>query len=380
MTRILLVEDDDDAAARLELVLSAADRRVVRVGTGRNAIESVRVRVPDLVVLDMGLPDLDGLAVLGELRRDHDVAALPVLVLTARSGPEDIRAALEAGANDFVVKGRPDEELTGRIASLERVGGLHRRVVEANQRFQEELALAHLVQRRLLAPGARSLGGAEVVTCYRPSESLSGDYCDVVGLPGGRGVVFLADVVGHGTAAALFTGLLKTWFREAVAGSAGAGPRPGELLAALNLPMVETFGESGRFATAVAAAWDPEDRTLRIASAGHPAPLVQSGEGLPAPCPVLGYPLGVVPGAEFAAAEIRLDPGDRVLFFTDGAVERRGPEGLVPGGHARLVEAVAELRDRPLEEAVTVLADRLSCGSDLGRQEDDVTLVGFEAR
>ncbi len=119
--RVLLVEDDKDLAAGLVIALQSEGFVVAHAADGEQAKTSLRQLRPDVVVLDLGLPDMDGLQVLASVcRADHDVSTL---VLTARSGLEDKVAALDHGADDYLVKPFEMAELLARIRALGRRKG-----------------------------------------------------------------------------------------------------------------------------------------------------------------------------------------------------------------------------------------------------------------
>ena len=121
---ILLVDDAEDLRTVLTGVLEAAGFRVVTAASGQEALRSVFAERPDLVVLDLGLPDLDGLEVLTRIR---DMTDLPVLVLTARSVDWDKLKGFQLGADDYVTKPFSVSELMARVAALlRRVGGTAR--------------------------------------------------------------------------------------------------------------------------------------------------------------------------------------------------------------------------------------------------------------
>ncbi len=112
---ILIVEDDASTSASVARSLAAHGYRVIEAGDGASARREWERQRPDLVILDLGLPDADGLAVLRSMRRD---AATPVLVLTARGGEHVKVTALDQGADDYVTKPFGMEELHARIRAL----------------------------------------------------------------------------------------------------------------------------------------------------------------------------------------------------------------------------------------------------------------------
>ncbi len=117
MTRVLLVEDEVALARALAITLRARGYEVALAGDGRSALDAVSSSRPDLVVLDLGLPDLDGMSVLTALRGWTDV---PVVVLSARAGSDDMIDALDAGADDYVTKPFDMGEMLARLRSAVR--------------------------------------------------------------------------------------------------------------------------------------------------------------------------------------------------------------------------------------------------------------------
>jgi two-component system KDP operon response regulator KdpE len=143
--RILLVEDDATLRATLTIALTAEGHHVLPAADGRTALDAVREDQPDLVVLDLGLPDIDGTRVLAEVRAG---SSIPVLVLSARSDPSDKVGALDIGADDYLAKPFGMEELAARIRAAGRRARIARPIVETG-----ELRI-DLTDRRLTRAGA----------------------------------------------------------------------------------------------------------------------------------------------------------------------------------------------------------------------------------
>ncbi|MGC9669010.1 response regulator transcription factor [Planosporangium sp. 12N6] len=121
MPTVLLVEDDTMIRSALVKALTNGGHVVTAVGTAMDALREVAVRPPDVVVLDLGLPDVDGSSALRMMRGDSDV---PIIVATARTGENNIIRLLNAGADDYLTKPFSGEHLLARIAAvLRRRGG-----------------------------------------------------------------------------------------------------------------------------------------------------------------------------------------------------------------------------------------------------------------
>ncbi|MFE6994245.1 PP2C family protein-serine/threonine phosphatase, partial [Streptomyces pharetrae] len=189
---------------------------------------------------------------------------------------------------------------------------------QAAERNRLALQLQHAIMPPTQAP--LQVPGMEVAVRYRPAETenlVGGDWYDAVVLPSRRVLLCVGDVAGHGIEAATSMVVL----RNALRGLAVTGAGPGQLLSWLNLVAHHLTGAVT--ATAVCALYDPEERTLRWARAGHlPPVLVRGGEAAPLPL-LKGMLLGAVPDAPFEEGEVRLAPEDTLLMYTDGLVERR---------------------------------------------------------
>jgi len=149
MSRVLVVDDDPRLRRTLAIALRAHQHEVLTAGDGRTALQiAAEDPMPDLVVLDLGLPDLDGTEVLQRIRR---TSLVPVIVLSARAESEDKVEALDLGADDYVTKPFGIEELLARIrAAVRRVGEVGREIgTITTQRFRLDFA-----ERRASVDGA----------------------------------------------------------------------------------------------------------------------------------------------------------------------------------------------------------------------------------
>ncbi|MFF3455086.1 SpoIIE family protein phosphatase [Streptomyces sp. NPDC002730] len=214
-------------------------------------------------------------------------------------------------------------------------------------------------------PALQRLPGLQATARYRPAAQeyrVGGDWYDVIPLPSGKVLVAVGDIAGHGIDAA--TGMVA--LRNALRGLAFTGHTPGRLMEWLNDVTVNTQGHPT--ATAVCALYDPADRTLCWASAGHlPLLLIRDGRArlLDPPRDIL---LGAVPSFVYQERTTRLLPGDTLLLYTDGLIERRH-DGL-DEGLATLLRAAEKLSSLEVEEQ----ADRLLSGA-TGDTDDDTSLI-----
>ena len=196
-------------------------------------------------------------------------------------------------------------------------------LADSEQRVAEEHLLALRLQQAIMPPDEHPIEavGIDVAVRYRPvgeGHLVGGDWYDTLVLPGRDVLLVVGDVAGHGIDAV--TGMVAA--RNSLRGLAITGAGPAELLRMLNGVMCNLT--SGVIGTVVCGLYHPETRVLRWARAGHLPPVLVRGETaseLPLPGGVL---LGMVPDAEYEEATLSLRPGDTLLLFTDGLIERRG--------------------------------------------------------
>src|SRR5580765_2317632 len=117
-TRILVVEDDPDIAELVERYLSKAGFSTDRVASGRDALDAIAVKAPDLLVLDLMLPHLDGLEICRRVRANEHTANIPIIMLTARAEESERIVGLELGADDYLAKPFSPNELVARVRAL----------------------------------------------------------------------------------------------------------------------------------------------------------------------------------------------------------------------------------------------------------------------
>ncbi|MFH9725490.1 SpoIIE family protein phosphatase [Streptomyces sp. NPDC017254] len=235
----------------------------------------------------------------------------------------------------------------------------------AEERNRLTLQLQHAIMPPVKPP--LDAPALEVAVRYRPAESESlvgGDWYDTVVLPSKKVLLCVGDVAGHGVEAA--TGMVA--LRNALRGLAVTGAGPGQLLSWLN--SVAHHLTAHVTATAVCGIFDPGTRTLRWARAGHlPPVLVRGNEAVDLPL-LRGMLLGALGEAEYEEAELRLEPDDIVLMYTDGLVERR--DTPVQESVAQLL-AVARLPSDSLEQRLDQLLARSKSDTD-----DDTCVVGVQ--
>jgi sigma-B regulation protein RsbU (phosphoserine phosphatase) len=221
---------------------------------------------------------------------------------------------------------------------------LARQLQEANRRLEEEMQEVGRVQRHLLPAELPRIEGLELGASYVTCNRAGGDYYDVLPLPDGRWGLFVADVSGHGTAAAVVMAMLHTLLHA----YPGVPASPAEVLGHLNRHLLAVVPE-GTFATAFYGVYDPPRRRLTYACAGHPPPRLRRRGVIQDVNGPLALPLGVAPDETWPEQHLCLAPGEVLLLYTDGVTEGTNEAGE-PFGRERLDGALrlSPLRAGPL--------------------------------
>lgn len=370
--RVIVVDDNPVNCAMVRAILEKERIRVDVAHSGEEALEEIR-RVPyDLILLDIEMPGLSGFDVLRELRdRQAQLAFLPIVLLTGKTDQESRVSALEAGATDFLTKPFDPPELGARIRNHIGAKRLYDKLMMTNHLLQEERAKVFEAQLALLPDSLPDRPGLRFGRGYRPSSMASGDYYDVINRPDGRVLIAMADVSGHGIAAAMRMSILRSVLHS----GAAAGHDIEVIMQSLNRILQHGLDEYS-FVTFYLAEFDPLSGLLRSVSAGHHAPIIQnSATGQAGELPILTtYPLGIEAEIELQISEVTLSAHHRLVFYTDGLVEQTNAAGefFELENIYRTLEATRGLRP---QAAVDRLLHTHAVFSGTETPSDDVTIL-----
>ena len=347
--RILLVEDDEGDAFLVRELLSEAEA-AFDLTVARSLSEArTKMRGIQCVLLDLGLPDAEGLDGLRRLLAMAGRAA--VCVLTGRSDEHLGVAAVAEGAQDYLVKGQVDGVLLVRALryAVERKradeNALRLREVELRQAESARL------ERGLLPQPLMETTKVAVHTFYRSGRALGllgGDFFDVVQVGEDKLQVIVGDVCGHGVDEAALGVELRVAWRALVL----AGVADDKVLAALEQVLMTERRAREIFATVASVALDLAENRATVRLAGHPPPILLAGGRAEPVTARTGIVLGVKP-APTPATDVEFSGDDwSLLMYTDGLIE--GHTGV---GNERLdVSGLCGLLDDPAAKAVPLAA------------------------
>ncbi len=334
--RVLLVDDSSTMRRMISMLLGDQGYEVKTAVDGNDGLAKAREQpVPELILTDFEMPELDGPGLCRALKADKALATIPVLMLTTLGESKSKVEGLDAGADDFIQKPKSPgdiEELFARIRAHFRLADMGRELAERNHMLETvhkklhfELELARKVQRALMPRPPRPRGNLRVAVKYTPANQLGGDVYDFYRLDENRLGVLVADVSGHGVNSAMLSGMVKALG----AGLSIAVMEPGELLAGLDIALEQYFPE-GYFCTGFYIIVDEETGLIRYAGVGHPPAIVIGPNGsrlLNSNPGLLG--VGMVDGT--SGDVDRLVPGESLIVYTDGLPDAMDPADVLFG-------------------------------------------------
>ena len=321
--KILVVDDEPD----LEHLVRQRMRREIRSGQysfmfAQNGVEALEVLSEeqdiDMVLTDINMPRMDGLTLLEQIPKvDPNIRSV---IVSAYGDMKNIRTAMNRGAFDFITKPIDFEDMKVTIQRTLHHLELWRDALESRDKLvalQNELSVANKMQQSILPTSFPSGRGFEIFGSMKPARDVGGDFFDVLSLEDGRIGLVVADVSDKGVPAALFMMSSRTLLKGAAIGL----DAPGKVLSEVN-QLLQEENDAAMFVTVFYAAFDPKNGELTYANGGHNTPLVVHADGSSTVIPPTGgIALGVVPDFTYEESSMTLQPGDRVVLYTDGVTE-----------------------------------------------------------
>ncbi|RRH78061.1 fused response regulator/phosphatase [Falsigemmobacter faecalis] len=398
--RILVV---DDSAAQRRLIRISLEKwgyLVAEASSGAEGLDLCRREGFDLVISDWVMPGLTGPEFCRAWRSLPGAHFGYFILVTSKSGKEEVAAGLEAGADDFLTKPVSAAELRARLRAGERQLDLRAELQSKNDQLAEalsevrrlwstlehDLAEARRLQQLLVRGRHLDLGRATVSFSLHPSGHVGGDLVGYIPRGSGRVAIFSIDVSGHGVAAAMLaarlSGIFASAFKEGdvlyTENRREIGlPGPRQITERLN-QLLQVMGLDHYF-TWACAEMDLRNGRVALVQAGHPHPLLLRTDGAVEMAGPGGLPVGLIANASWEEAELHLQPGERLMLMTDGLTECRNPSGQELGdeGLMDLVRRNSSLRGEAFLLAIEQALIAFNGGPDFA---DDLSFAVIEWR
>lgn len=378
--KLLVVDDEPRNVKILQIQLEARGYSVLTAADGAAALKIIIDETPDLILLDINMPKIDGFEVVKRVRGNKTTEFIPIIMITAlRDTHENRIKAVEAGADDFIEKPFNSFEVMARIKSLLRIKHYHDRLEQHNARLEDELQMARTVQEILIPQnGSQEIAGFRVASHCSPALEVGGDFFDLWEIDQNRLGVLISDVMGHGASAALITVFIKTVVSEH---RENIRDDPAHLLHILNARFNNIISSRlFMFATAFCAVFDKKNQQFICANAGHPLPFLQHTPK--SKCELItnqqsGNGLGIRRESVYENCHYTFDELSRIFLYTDGAYEVKNPNGQ-QFTVEQLQDIIAKCDAETPEYLIQHVSDTITEFTNDRPNEDDLTLIAIQ--
>lgn len=367
--RVLLV---DDAKANLDILVEGlrGEYKLSLALSGEMALAAAARTPPDLVLLDIMMPGMDGYEVCRRLRALPETAELPIIFLSSLEDVQHKSRGFEAGANDYVTKPFDLIEVKARVRAQLKAKAYSDAVKEL---MAADLRVAREIQMGMVPQDFSAIEtefGVELAGVLEPAREVGGDLYSAFPVGSGRLLILVGDVSGKGIPASLF--MVRTSSLVRLLGRHCAEPET--ILAQLN-DELSADNPSCMFVTMVCVVYEPATGRIVMANAGHNRPvLLRKGSAPSWAIAKAGIALGFEPGLVFPRTELVLQPGDSLVLYTDGVNEAFNEDDEC-FGNQRLLDDLAPYTGVAAEAATRGLLQSVRGFAGAAMQSDDIAIL-----
>ena len=381
--KILIVDDQPFNIDYLEQELEE-DYLTVTAMDGQEALDQVAAEKPDLVLLDIMMPIMDGFEVLARLKADPATRGIPVIVISADNNLNSVVRGIQLGAEDYLPKPFEPVLLHTRITTClekKRLSDLQALYLKSLER---EMEIARQIQGDFLPSELPQVPGCQVAAYFKAAREVAGDYYDAFVLSDGTLVGVVGDVCGKGVGAALYMTLFRSLIR--VTCTTDVHPSQGKTSPAERLRLAVTFtnryitethGDADMFSTLFICLVNHETGGITYINAGNEAPYLRKSDGSLTSLGPTGPVVGVIPEAKYAVRETRLEAGDLLLAFTDGIPDSKNDADEF-FGHDRLEAILTSTPAASPSDLLAGIQAQLHQFIGSAEQFDDITVLGIQ--
>lgn len=364
---VLLVDDEPVGRRMLEKILQGDGYTVIWAENGPRARELAIGKQPDIILLDIIMPEEDGFEVIDLLHKNPKTTRIPVIFLTGRDDLEDKMRGFELGAVDYITKPYNGLEVLARVRLHLKLSLATNSLIAAQA---ERLRQIQDAQTSMLVKPA-DVPDALFGVYYMAFLEAGGDFYDVFRISDGIYGYFVADISGHDIATSYITSALKALLKQYCA----SVYQPAESMTLINTVLEDVLPE-GKYLTACYAKLNRGAKCLSIVNGGHLPAVYLPKDDSARLIEAKGDVIGIFRDVCFETLDIKVENGDRFFLYSDGLIEKPGERKLWTKGLDDLLEKCEELRDVPISESAVRLKDMFHNGK--SGLEDDIVVLGIE--
>jgi two-component system, HptB-dependent secretion and biofilm response regulator len=367
--KAMVVDDERSNRMIISALLRQIGYTVIAAKNGAEAVELFRAEEPDLILMDIMMPVMDGYEAVERIKSEPGDAFTPVIFLTGVTDEQELAKCIEVGGDDFLTKPFNNTLLTAKIQAMERISLLHKQLNMLYARTQQDQAMAEEVFAGAVVTDNVALDA--IHTLLQPAELFSGDVLLTAYSPSGDLNVLMGDFTGHGLAAALGAMPASEVFRAMT----GKGFSIQQILAGINSKLLNLLPTSMFLAIQFITISRSLDH-VSVCNCGMPDILfLDAGDhSIKHRTPSLGIPLGISGDVDFneCVEVVKINQGDSILLVSDGVTEALNEE-KEHFHRERLEAAISECH--PDEATIDSISRALRefCGD--ATQADDISLA-----
>ena len=398
--KILIADDEPISLQFLRFQLEQCGHTVIAADDGRQAWELLQTHDCQLVITDWNMPEMTGLELIRKIREIERAVYVYVILLTSKSERASLITGLNTGADDYLTKPVDQDELQARLQPSQRIIELEQRLAErhrdlknrnrlladANTKMKRDLDAAAEIQQAFLPGRIQDIPGVNFAWHYSPCTELAGDMLNVLPLDDDHVGVYLLDVSGHGVQAALMAVTACRYLSNHQDASSVLWKRrdgnsdyqlqsPAAAAEQLNARLV-AHSLTEQYFTLVYGILNHRTGEFRYTVAGHPAPVHVTAPGRPVFLSGNGLPIGIAQ-TDYEEHSIQLDPGDRVIFYSDGVTECMNVTGEL-FGNSRFLHSLRSTVDHSLDTTLSNILNHIQTWSGDAPFHDDVSVLALE--
>lgn len=377
MDWVVVVDDDVTNLKMAGRILSKNNMRVTALKSGMALLDYIKTNKPDLILLDIKMPGLDGFETMRRLQEQMNPSEkIPVIFLTADDSQDAETHGLALGAMDFIKKPFIPDVLVLRVRHTIDLVRLQHDLEQENERIRSELAMASRIQSAMLPgifPAFPERKEFDIYASMDPVRGVGGDFFDFFFIDRDHLCLLIADVSGKGIPAALFMMASKI----ILADNAKSGKSPAQILQDTNEAICANNPEE-MFVTVWLGILDISTGLLTTANAGHEYPALMHADGqFELFRDRHGLVVGGMPGVKYHEHSLQMYPGSKLFVYTDGVPEATDAENAL-FGTTRMLEALnAHANESPKQILHGVRQAVNEFVSDM-EQFDDLTMMCLE--
>ncbi|MDH5507186.1 MAG: SpoIIE family protein phosphatase [Anaerolineae bacterium] len=377
---LLIVDDEPFNVDFLEQELEDMGYATISAANGEEALTQAAKAQPDMILLDIMMPVMDGFEVLAKLKENPEQRDIPVIIISAASDMGKVVKGIEMGAEDYLAKPFDPVLLQARI----RAGLKNKQYKDIEKAYlkalEREFEIGREMQAGFLPKNLPKIDGWEIASFFQPARNVAGDFYDVFEIAEeGKIGILVGDVCDKGVGAALYMTLFRSLVRALFwnAGNSDGydyAEKLSDVIAFVNTYICEIH-DSASFATLFFGVLDKDSGHLEYVSAGHDPPIIVKDGEIKSWIKPTGPLVGMLEGVDYTAAGLTIGEEETLFIFTDGLVDSLNAN-MEQFGQSRFEKLLTQSAS-DLQQKVTEIRVEVSNFIGKANQFDDLTLVAI---